>query len=233
MGQTLELKQELVRICHLLYGRNLVAATDGNISVRLEDKIFTTPSGINKGFIGVEDILTVNLDGDVIEGEGRPTTELQMHLTAYHVRPDIKAVVHAHPPLATAFSIAGISLEEGILPEVVLTLGGIPTAPYATTGTPAVSEAIQGLIIYYDALLLAQHGALTLGRDLMDAYNKMEKVEHTALVVLTAMQLGEARPLPALEVEKLTRMGISKGYRPPQAAKIKSAFFNRKLKTEN
>lgn len=229
----MELKRELVRICRLLYGKNLVAATDGNVSVRLDDKIFTTPSGINKGFIRVEDVLTVNLEGDVLEGEGSPTTELQMHLTAYHLRPDIGAVVHAHPPLATAFSIAGISLAEGILPEVVITLGGIPTAAYATTGTPAVSDSIQELINYYDALLLAQHGALTLGRDLMDAYNKMEKVEHTALVVLMAMQLGEARPLPALEVEKLIQMGIRKGYRPPQAGKLYSISSNGKRKTEN
>jgi len=212
-------QQALVEVCRRLYNRQLLAATDGNVSLRRGDSLLVTPSGVNKGFIRPEQILTLDLEGRVVEGEGAPTTEILMHLTVYRRRPDIAAVVHAHPPWATACTIAGVSLEPGVLPEVVLTLGAIPTAPYATTGTPALAAAIRELIREYDAVLLAHHGALTLGRDLEDAVNKMEKVEHAALVVALAHLLGGARPLPAAEVAYLTRLGLQKGYRPPCSKK--------------
>ncbi len=215
-----ELRSEMVRVGQALYQRQLLSAMDGNLSVRCGPNLLTTPSGVNKGFMRDQEILTVDLAGQVLNGEGKPTTELLLHLEVYKLRPEVRAVVHAHPPVATAFTIAGISLAEGILPEVVLSLGSIPTAPYATTGTPEMAAAIRDLLPYYDAILLEQHGALTMGQSLWEAYSRMEKVEHAAWTVWLARQLGQARTLPAEEVAKLTQLGISRGYRPPQAAHL-------------
>lgn len=209
----------MLEVCRALYQRQLLAAMDGNVSVRLGQNLLTTPSGVNKGFLREEEIITVDMMGKRLFGTGKPTTELLLHLEVYKTRPDVGAVIHAHPPIATAFTIAGLSLAEGILPEVVLSLGAIPTAPYATTGTPEMAAAVRDLLPYYDAILLEQHGALTLGHNLWEAYNRMEKVEHAAWTVYLARQLGQARPLSPTEVAKLTRLGIDKGYRPPLAAK--------------
>jgi len=198
-----QLKQDIICICRMLHRKNYLAATDGNVSVRLGDRLLITPSGVNKGIMEAEQILTVDLYGQVLEGEGKPSSEIRMHLLAYELRPDIAAVVHAHLPYATGCTLAGIDLLEPILPEVVITLGGIPTAPYATPGSIEVPEAIRDFIQEYDALLLSRHGAMTVGRNVVDAYNKMEKLEHTARVVLAARLQGPVSPLPAAEVEKL------------------------------
>jgi L-fuculose-phosphate aldolase len=200
------LKQEIVMICRMMHQKNLIAGLDGNVSVKCGDQLLTTPSGVNKGFLRMDQIITVDWEGRVVEGEGQPTSEMAMHLAVYRLRAEIGAVIHAHPPLVTAFSIAGISLEEFILPEVVMSLGVVPTAAYATPTTPEVPESIRGLIERYDALILERHGALTVGQDLLDAYNKMEKLEHSALVILTALQLGRVRLLPPQEVEKLIQL---------------------------
>ncbi|MGQ9689491.1 MAG: class II aldolase/adducin family protein [Desulfobaccales bacterium] len=200
------LKQEIVMICRMMHQKNLIAGMDGNVSVKWGDHLLTTPSGVNKGFLRLDQILTVDWEGRVLRGEGQPTSEMAMHLAVYRLRSEINAVIHAHPPLITAFSIAGISLEEFILPEVVMSLGLVPTASYATPTTPEVPESIRGLIDRYDALILERHGALTVGQDLMDAYNKMEKLEHAALVILSALQLGRVRLLPPKEVEKLIQL---------------------------
>jgi L-fuculose-phosphate aldolase len=202
-----QLKQEIVRVCRMLHRKNYLAATDGNVSVRLGDRVLTTPSGINKGLMEADQVLTVDLTGRVLNGEGRPTSEIRMHLLAYELRPDVNAVVHAHLPYATACTLAGIDLLEPILPEVVITLGGIPTAPYATPGSEEVPEAIRGFVKEYDAILLSRHGAMTVGPGVMDAYNKMEKLEHAARVVLAARLQGALPPLPKAEVEKLRRLG--------------------------
>jgi L-fuculose-phosphate aldolase len=202
-----QLRQDIVRICRMLHRKNYLAATDGNVSVRLGDQVLTTPSGINKGLMEADQVITVDLEGRVVMGEGRPTSEIRMHLLAYELRPDITAVVHAHLPYATACTLAGVSLMEPILPEVVITLGGIPTTPYATPGSEEVPEAIRDFIREYDALLLSRHGAMTVGPDVMDAYNKMEKLEHTARVMLAARLQGPVVPLPPAEVEKLRRIG--------------------------
>jgi L-fuculose-phosphate aldolase len=204
-----KMKQKVVRICRLLHQKNLLAATDGNISVKFGDGLLTTPSGVNKAFLEEEQIITVDFAGRIIEGQGQPTSELAMHLAVYRLRPEIEAVIHAHPPLATAFSIAGASLEQFVLPEVVMSLGVIPTAAYATPTTAEVPLAIRELIKQYDALILERHGALTVGRDLIEAYNKMEKLEHTAAIIFAAIQLGGVRSLPPQEVEKLIRLKLS------------------------
>lgn len=202
-----QLKQEIVCICRMLHRKNYLAATDGNVSIRLGDRVLTTPSGVHKGLMEADQVITVDLEGRLLEGEGRPTSEIRMHLLAYELRPDVGAVVHAHLPYATACTLAGIDLLEPILPEVVITLGGIPTSPYATPGTTEVPEAIRPFILEYDAILLSRHGAMTMGRVVRDAYNKMEKLEHTARVVLAARLQGPVAPLPAAEVEKLRRLG--------------------------
>ncbi|MBM4301476.1 MAG: class II aldolase/adducin family protein [Deltaproteobacteria bacterium] len=207
MNPQQQLKEDIVRICRMLHRKNYLAATDGNVSVRLGDRVLITPSGINKGLMEAYQVITVDLAGRVLTGEGRPTSEIRMHLLAYELRPDMSAVVHAHLPYATACTLAGIDLLEPILPEVVITLGGIPTAPYATPGTEEVPEAIRDLIQEYDAILLSRHGAMTVGQDVMDAYNKMEKLEHTARVVLAGRLQGPLTPLPPAEVEKLRRLG--------------------------
>ncbi len=207
MSTPRQLKQDIVCICRMLHRKNYLAATDGNVSVRLKDRLLITPNGVNKGIMEAEQILTVDLSGRVLEGAGKPSSEIRMHLLAYELRPDVSAVVHAHLPYATGCTLAGIDLLEPILPEVVITLGGIPTAPYATPGTIEVPEAIREFIREYDAILLSRHGAMTVGRDVVDAYNKMEKLEHTARVVLAARLQGPLEPLPEAEAEKLRRLG--------------------------
>ena len=207
MSAQQQVKQDIVRICRMLHRKNYLAATDGNVSVRLGDRVLVTPSGVHKGLMEPDQVITVDLEGSVIAGAGKPSSEIQMHLLAYRLRPDVHAVVHAHLPYATSCTLAGISLLEPILPEVVITLGGIPTAPYATPGTAEVPAAIRDFIQEFDAILLSRHGAMTVGRDVTDAYNKMEKLEHTARVVLAARLQGPVPPLPAAEVEKLRRLG--------------------------
>lgn len=214
------LRQEMIRVCRWLAHQNLVAATDGNLSAREGERLLVTPSGVNKLWVQARELIWVDLQGRPLAGESRPTSEILLHLEAYRVRPEIGAVIHAHPPVATALTLAGVSLLEPYLPEVVLTLGGIPTAPYATTGTPALAAAVRDLLPYYDAILLAQHGALTLGRDLRDAYNKMAKVEHAASIVWMAQLLGGAKTLAPDEAVQLLHLGIKKGWRPPAAANL-------------
>lgn len=209
------LKQEIVLICRMLHQKNLIAGTDGNVSVKCGEYLLTTPSGLNKGFLRLDQIISVDWEGKVVQGQGQPTSELALHLAVYRQRPEVNAVLHAHPPLVTAFSLAGISLEEFILPEVVMTLGVIPTASYATPTTPAVPESIRGLIERHDALILERHGALTVGRELLEAYNKMEKLEHAALVIFSALSLGRVPSLPPREVEKLIHMKLLQKMQSP------------------
>ena len=203
-----ELRQEMVRIGRLLWERGYVAAADGNLSARLgPDRLLATPSGVSKGFLSAEDLVVIRPDGEPLpsyRGRGlRPSTEILMHLEVYRQRPDVSAVVHAHPPTATAFSIAGVTLARCILPEVVITLGGIPTAEYATPGTAEVPESISQAIQDFDAVILAHHGTLTVGHTLWDAYQHLEKVEQAAQITLMARQLGQVRTLPSEAVGKL------------------------------
>src|SRR5574340_1423087 len=142
MNTEWHLKEDIVRICRMLHRKNYLAATDGNVSVRLGDRVFVTPSGVHKGLLEAYQILTVDLDGRLLSGEGKPTSEIRMHLLAYELRPDVAAVIHAHLPYATACTLAGIDLLEPILPEVGSTRGGIPTAAYATPGTEEVPNSI-------------------------------------------------------------------------------------------
>mgnify|MGYP000063307397 CR=1 FL=1 len=220
MWNLCDLKGLLVRICHLIAEKDYVSAMDGNVSVRLSDGTFLcTPTMIHKAFITEADLLVVDARGQKLYGapDRAPTSEIHMHLAAYACRPDVHAVVHAHPPTAIAFTLAGETLARCVLPEVVLTLGQIPTAPYATTGTHALADIVGALIATHDALLLERHGAICVGRDLIDAFGKLEKVEHTALITLRARMLGRARTLDCDEVTHLRDLGqkYSSNGRPP------------------
>lgn len=205
-----EIRQEMVRTGHLMWERGYVAATDGNLSARLgPNRLLATASGLSKGFLTVDDLVIIDLDGTPLPSyrgrDQRPSSEIMMHLEVYRQRPDVDAVVHAHPPLATAFSIAGVTLARCVLPEVVVTLGSIPTAEYATPGTSEVPASIRQAIQDHDAVILAHHGSLTVGKSLWEAYLRLEKVEHTAQITLTAQQLGQVHTLSPEAVEKLAQ----------------------------
>jgi L-fuculose-phosphate aldolase len=186
-----ELRREMIRVGRIMWERGYVAATDGNLSARLgADRLLVTGSGMSKGFLSDEDLVVIRLDGEPVSayrGRGQQaSSEISMHLEVYRQRPDVEAVVHAHPPLSTAFSIAGVSLARCVIPEVIVTLGAIPTAGYATPGTPEVPDSIRQAIQEYDAIILAHHGSLTVGHSLWEAYLRLEKVEHTAEITLAA-----------------------------------------------
>ena len=195
------------RICVLgqrLYARNLVAGKDGNLSCRLEDGTFlVTRSGISKGYMTPTDILLADAEGQKLSGEGKVSSEFFTHLAAYAERPEIAAVVHAHPPVATALTLAGVSLEEPYLPEIVMNMGRIPTCSYATPGTREGGEVIREHIRRCDTLLLDRHGALTVGDSLDEAYDKMERLEHAALMIWHARCLG---PLPLLNTGQVAKI---------------------------
>ena len=208
-----ELRRKIVEIGRLAFEKGWVAANDGNVSVRLDDKrILSTPTGVSKGMMAPDDLIIVDYEGNKIEGRLERTSEIAMHIAIYERRPDIHAVVHVHPPVATGFASAGVPLNKAVLPEVVIGLGCIPTAAYGLPGTPALTEPLIPLIPQYDAILLANHGAVTYGKDLMQAYFRMETVEHFARINLVAEMLGGAKPLPQSEVDKLfdsrTRYGV-------------------------
>ncbi len=205
-----EHRQEIVEVCRMIHQKGYISATDGNVSVRTgENRVITTPSGFGKGFLRTEDLVITDLKGRVISGKWLPSSEIRMHLCVYQLRPDLRAVIHAHPPVAIAFTIFGLSLAKCILPEVVLSLGVIPTAEYATPGTEEVPQAIKDYITKYDALILERHGSLTVGKDLKDAYFKLEKLEHYATITFLARMLGEVRSLSPTQIEKLAALQTS------------------------
>ncbi len=216
-----ELRKQLARICHLLYERELIIANAGNVSVRAgRGRFLTTPAGTCKGWLEPADFVVVDDSGRKIAGGGRPpSSEFDMHRVIYEVRPDVQAIVHAHPALATAFTVAGRSLGEPILTEGLLTIGVIATAAYATPGTPGVGNSLRHLVRDHDAILLEHHGAVTCGPDLDTAFWFMEIVEHTARTRLAAEALGGARSLPQPEVDLLLatrqrlRGGVAAGRR--------------------
>ncbi|MBI4811345.1 MAG: class II aldolase/adducin family protein [Ignavibacteriales bacterium] len=201
----------LVDICHRIYAKGFVTATDGNVSVRLENgNILTTRTAINKGMVTENDLIEVDKDGNTITHIHppssilyHPSTEIGMHLYIYSLRPDVNAVVHAHPPYATGFATAGQPLNECLFPEVIVGLGAIPLAEYATPSTEEVSKSLEPYVKIADAILLANHGVVTYGKDLWDSYFKMEKVEHVAHITFIARMLGGEKPLTPEDIEKL------------------------------
>jgi L-fuculose-phosphate aldolase len=197
-------RHELVEFGRLLHAQGFVAATDGNLSVRLDaGRVMVTPTGFSKGMLRPEDMVIVDFEGRRLGGTQNPSSEIAMHLTIYKMRPDIGAVVHAHPCTATAFASSGIALDQPICAEIVITLGTVPLAPYATTGSTELSESLKPFIPRHQAILMANHGVVTYGSDLRQAYMRMEAVEHYAKIVLAARQLGCTRSLDSQELEKL------------------------------
>ncbi|MGB7231921.1 MAG: class II aldolase/adducin family protein [Candidatus Acidiferrum sp.] len=187
-----------------MYDRRFIVACEGNISVRLdEDRVLTTPTCMNKGMLEPQDLVIANLAGRQLAGERRFSSEIAMHLLFYRMRPDVNAICHAHPPTATGFAAAGRSLNQALLPEVIIGLGQIPLVRYATPGTPELSDAMEPFVPHYDALLLANHGAVTCGPDLLTAFFRMETIEHFAKIVLSAELAGDPVLLSSREVAKL------------------------------
>jgi L-fuculose-phosphate aldolase len=199
-----EYRADLVRVCRLIYEKGWVAMNDGNVSLRLDnDRILCTPTAISKGQIEADDLIICDLKGNKIEGRREGTSEIAMHLTVYGLRPDVRSVVHAHPPVATGFATAGRALDKALLPEVVIHLGAVPLAAYGLPGTPALSDGMLPYIPNYDAVLLENHGCTTWGSDVWQAFFRMEMVEHFARITFVAEMMGGAKPLPREEVERL------------------------------
>src|SRR5437660_4196849 len=197
-------RAEIARFCHLTYEKGYVASTDGNVSARLPDgHIMCTPTISNKGFVKPEDMVIIDMKAQKIKGERKASSEIAMHLLIYEMRPDIHAVVHAHPPCATAYAAAGIPLNKALISEVVLALGCIPLAEYGTPGTPELSNELRPFVKNFDALLMSNHGVVTYGVNLEDAFNRMDTVEHFAKISIYTKILGRERLLSSEDVEKL------------------------------
>lgn len=203
------LKTALAEAGRIAYGRGLLASNDGNLSVRLNSgDILITPSGLCKGRLAPEDILHIDAEGRVLQAAGdlRPTSETPMHLEAYRLRPDIRAVLHAHPPYAVALTLAGKHLRADLLPEIALTLGDVPTTDFALPCSDENAAAIRALLPTHDALILRQHGVLAVGATLDHALITLERVESCAQVQALAEMLGQVTPLPGAMLAQLHQM---------------------------
>src|SRR5262249_54744654 len=197
-------RREIVFFGKMLHDRGYVAAMDGNLSVRLdEDRILATPTAMCKGMMRPSDLVIVDPEGRRLAGRRNVSSEIAMHLLIYRLRPDVRGIVHAHPPTATGFAAAGMALTQPLVCEVVIGLGSIPLARYGTPGTPELTDALAPLVPQYDALLMSNHGVVAYGVDLHHAYMKMETVEHFAQIALVTHLLGHQQPLGNAELEKL------------------------------
>ena len=211
-----QLRADIVEVGRRMYARGYTASNDGNISVRLgADRLLKTPKSVCKGFMTPDMMCITDLEGRKLQGDRDPSSEMLMHLEVYRQRPDAQAVVHAHPPTATGFAVAGIPLDRAVLAEVLTTLGSIPIAEYATPSTRELPEAVRKYIKAHDGMLLANHGALTVGADLYGAYYKMETIEHFAKISLVARLLGRENLLSREEVMRLQELRGSYGIQAP------------------
>lgn len=190
-----------------LYEQGFAAANDGNISARIDDNsILTTPTGVSKGELTPEMLVLVDASGKVLAGEGRPSSELVLHLRVYARRPDVKAIVHAHPPYATSFAVIGRPLDEPLIAEAIVHVGPVALAPYATPGTEELPDSIEPFLHNHNALLLSNHGALTLGPDIKTAQFRMESLEFYAKITALSHQIGTPRPLAAEAIDRLRQL---------------------------
>jgi L-fuculose-phosphate aldolase len=209
-------RREICIVGRWMYERGYIVACEGNLSVRLEDgSILTTPTCMNKGALAPEDLVITDLDGRQLSGHRKFSSEIAIHLLFYRMRPDVHAICHAHPPTATGFAVAGRALNQALLPEVIVGLGQIPLVQYATPGTPELSAAIEPFVPHYDALLLANHGAVTCGPDLLTAFFRMETIEHSAKITLSAELAGQPTLLSSREVAKLMAARARYSVAPP------------------
>jgi L-fuculose-phosphate aldolase len=199
-----DVRRDILQVCRRAYERGLVAGTDGNVSVRLsKDRVVATPTGMCKGFLQADDLVVCDLDGNQLAGTRRLTTEIKIHLAAYAERDDVCAVVHAHPPYATAFAVAGTTPSEALMPEAYIAVGPVALAPYATPSTDALAASLRPAVAGHDAVLLANHGAMTLGRDVIGAYHRMEALEQLCRISCIAHDLGGAKPLTHEQTSQL------------------------------
>ena len=227
-------REQIIDVCRRMYANGWISATDGNASVRVDDQIITTASGVHKGQMTRDQLVVVDIEGRPVGGaqslcsvrwvrgagkdktpsdEGKPlraSSELAMHLAVYANRHDVRAVLHAHPPCCVALSLAGVSLEPCPLPEVVLTVGAIPTLPYATPTTKDLADGVAAPIRRHNAVILSHHGTLTVGADLLEAYYLLERIEHVAQIVWRARCLGPVEPLAEAEIARLRRIADGK-----------------------
>jgi L-fuculose-phosphate aldolase len=204
MTRERQYRREIVRFGKMLHERGYVAATDGNLSMRLDERrILATPTAMCKSMMQPSDLVIVDGDGNRLAGRRDVSSEIAMHLLIYKLRPDIRGIVHAHPPIATGFAAAGLALNQPLVCEVVIGLGSIPLARYGTPGTNELSEALAPLVPDYDAILMSNHGVVAYGCDLHQAYMKMETVEHFAQIALVTHILGRQEPLSGQQLEKL------------------------------
>ena len=216
MSTESQLRADIVEVGRRMYARGYTASNDGNISVRLgSDRLLMTPKSVCKGFMTPDMMCITDLEGRKLQGERDPSSEMLMHLEVYRQRPDVRAVVHAHPPIATGFAVAGIPLDRAVLAEVLTTLGSIPIAEYATPSTRELPEAVRKYITAHDGMLLANHGALTAGADLFAAYFKMETIEHFAKISLVARLLGREHLISREEVIRLQGLRDTYGIKAP------------------
>ena len=203
------LRSQMVAVAAQMHTNRYIHGRAGNLSVRLDDRRFlTTPAGVRKARMNPDQLLIVDLDGNLLEGSPgyAPTSELPMHLEAYRQRPDVRGVIHAHPAHCIALSLTELTLEAPYIAEALVLLGPVPTAAYATPSSTENRDAIAGLIAGHDAIILAHHGSLTVGRNLEEAYERLEVLEHSAEILLLASKLGPPRQIPPDEVEKLMKM---------------------------
>lgn len=197
-------REAMVQVCHALAARQLIAGQDGNVSVRINaDRVLVTPAGFSKALIDPDDLVEVSMTGEQLSGRHRASSELGLHLAAYAVRDDVHAVVHAHPVTATAFTLVGESVPDGVLAELILTVGTVGLAPYAQPGTAELGEIVSPLFATHDVVLLAHHGAVALGRTLQDAHFAMESLEHGARMIHLARQLGSVVTLDSAACDAL------------------------------
>jgi len=216
MNTESSLRADIVEVGRRMYARGYTASNDGNISVRLDaDRLLMTPKSVCKGFMSPDMMCITDLQGRKLEGARDPSSEMLMHLEVYRQRPDVQAVVHAHPPTATGFAVAGIPLDKAVLAEVVTTLGSIPIAEYATPSTQELPDAVRKYIRAHDGMLLANHGALTVGSDLFAAYYKMETIEHFAKISLVARLLGRENLIAREELLRLQELRDTYGIKAP------------------
>lgn len=200
------IKQQLVEIAKLMYSRNMVNAFEGNISFKQEDRVFITPSAVCKGFLTPDMIVVTDLEGNKVEGDYKASSELKLHLAAYRLRNDIKGVVHAHTPYATAYALANKPIETKAYPELIALFGKVPVAAYGTPSTDEIYAGINEHIMEYDIILLANHGVMAVGKDSYEAYFKLEAVESIAKTLFLANQLGGVRELPEEKLQELYAM---------------------------
>ena len=208
-----QIKKEIIQTGKRLWSRSMVAANDGNISVKIDDNtILTTATGVSKGFMDEGDIVVVDHAGKQTSDGKKPSSELPMHLEIYKRRGDIKAIVHAHPPIATGFAAAGMQLDKSILPEVILTLGSVTLTPYETTGTEELAKIAGEGIKNHNGILLQNHGAVTVGGDIWQAYYRMETLEHFARITLVTKILGRQSILSDEEIDKLAALKAKQSF---------------------